>query len=557
MRLSAITILCLFVLSFANPATAQETRIEAAIDALFAPWDKPDSPGAAVAVIRDGTILFSKGYGRASLEYHAPIGADTVFHIASVSKQFTAFALVLLAADGKLSLDDDIRTYLPEMHDFGTTITIRHLLNHTSGLRDQWESLCVAGWRMDDVISRDHILRFAFRQRELNFKPGERWLYCNTGYTLAAEIAARVGGKPFPEWTAERIFAPLGMKSTHFHDDHERIVPGRAYSYQRENDGVWRNAVLSYANAGATSLFTTVGDLCLWMDNFRTHKLGGEAAWAELTVRGKLNTGRDLDYALGVSHGVRRGLKTVGHSGGDAGFRSQLTWFPDLRFGVVVLANAGDLPTGNLAGKIADLYLADLMEPVAEKKAEAVGLTLSREVLERYVGHYRLKEGRILQFTIKDGSLQVGDPAVGTAPLVPKEETKFFFPDAAMNFEFTPGAGKEMKLQISSEAGVDQHGERLAVLPPSLEELERLCGRYYSDELETAYEIVVLNGVLIARHFRHGDIPLAHRDGDEFAGDRWFFSRIVFDRDAAGQVTGFRLSGGRVLNLRFVKREGI
>lgn len=525
---------------------------EKAIDALFAAWDKADSPGAAVAVIRDGKIVFSKGYGQASLEFTAPVTGKTIFHVASVSKQFTAFALVLLQQDGKLSLDDDIRKYLPEMHDFGAPITIRHLLNHTSGLRDQWESLCIAGWRLDDVITTDQILRFAFRQRELNFPTGDRWLYCNTGYTLAAEIVARVSGKPFPEFVAERIFTPLGMTASHFHDDHERVVPGRAYSYDREGDGPWRNAVLSYANAGATSLFTTTGDLCRWMDNFRTHTLGGEAAWAELTRRGKLSSGKEIDYALGLMHGTRRGLKTIGHTGGDAGFRSNLYWFPEHNIGVVIIANAGSLPTGDLTVKIADLWLGDVMEPQAAEPAVA-GIALKRDVLERYVGHYRMAGGRILQFSVAGGSLAVGDPSVGTVNLTSLSENEFLFAEQHMRFVFAPKGEDGISLHITSPAGIDMLGEIMTPVAPTAEQLDSYCGRYVSDELQTVYEIVRAGDGILARHFRHGDLPLSYRDGDEFAGDRWFFGRVVFDRDAAGAVTGFRLSGGRVMNIRFTR----
>src|SRR5690349_8472502 len=213
-----------------------------AIDALFAAEDTSTTPGCALGVVRDGGIVYARGYGLANLEYAIPITPRTIFHVASISKQFTAFAAILLAQEGALSLDDDIRRYLPELPDFGATITPRQLAHHTSGLRDQWELLHLAGWRWDDVMTTEDILDLARRQRELNFAPGSEYAYCNTGYTLLGQIVARVSGMPFRAFCEQRIFQPLGMRSTHFHDDHTEIVPGRAYSYHPRDGGGFQHA---------------------------------------------------------------------------------------------------------------------------------------------------------------------------------------------------------------------------------------------------------------------------------------------------------------------------
>lgn len=252
------------------------------IDEVFKQWSKPGTPGAAVSVIKDGILAYQKGFGMANLEYDVPITQDTVFHVASVSKQFTAMSILLLEQDGKLSLEDEVHKYLPELPNYGHSLTIRNLLQHTSGIRDQWQTLGLAGWRLDDVITQKQILRMLFRQRELNFEPATRHLYSNGGYTLLAEIVARVFGKPLPEFCEERIFRPLGMSHTHFHDDHRRIVPNRAYSYSYESAaGGYRSSPLNYANVGATSLFTTAPDLAKWLDNFREPTVGGAKAVAK------------------------------------------------------------------------------------------------------------------------------------------------------------------------------------------------------------------------------------------------------------------------------------
>ena len=341
------------------------TTIRGKVDQLFARWDQPDVPGAAVAIVKEGKILYQKGYGSANLEYGIPNGPNTVFHAASVSKQFTTFAIAMLAQQGKLSMDDEVRKHLPEVPDFGKKITIRHLAHHTSGMRDQWNLLGMAGWRFDDVITKEHILKLVKNQRDLNFEPGEEYLYCNTGFTLMAEIVARVSGQSFAEWTDENIFQPLGMKNTLFYDDHQKIVKNRAYSYFESPEG-FKKSVLSYANVGATSLFTTVEDLGKWATNFETTRVGNAEIMNEMHRRGILNNGDTISYALGQVVGKYKGLKTISHGGADAGYRTFLVRFPEQKTSVVVFSNLANFNPGSMAYKIADLYLEDHLV-VAEK----------------------------------------------------------------------------------------------------------------------------------------------------------------------------------------------
>jgi CubicO group peptidase (beta-lactamase class C family) len=404
-----------------------EGRATVAIDALFSPWAKPDSPGASVAVIRNGKPVFAKGYGQAFLEYPAPIAPDTIFHVASVSKQFTAMSLVLLEQDGKLSLEDDIHKYLPELPDYGHRITIRNLLQHTSGMRDQWQTLGLAGWRLDDIITQKQILRILFRQKELNFEPGTRHLYSNGGYSLAAEIVHRVSGKGFDDFTAERIFQPLGMTRTHVHDDPTHVVPGRAYSYSQVN-GVFFNSLLNYANYGATSLFTTAPDLCKWLDNFRDPKVGGPTAIARLQEQAVID-GKPIDYALGVSIGKYRGLRTISHNGADAGFRSAVVWFPDQQLGIAVLANLGNMNPGNLANRVAEVYLESEMQPAAPPPlppARTPPPTYEPTNLASYAGTYWSDELET-QYTIfvRDGKLFADHAHHGEIALTPYAKDEF------------------------------------------------------------------------------------------------------------------------------------
>ena len=247
------------------------------VDKVFEQWDKPDSPGCALGVYRDGQIVYKRGYGMANLNDDVPITPATVFHVASMSKQFTAASILLLAQQGKLSLDDDVHKYIPELPDFGEPITLRHLLHHTSGLRDQWSLLDLAGWRYSqDLITDDDVMSVLVRQKALNFKPGEKYMYSNTGFTLLAIIVKRVSGMSLREFTTKNIFQPLGMTHTHFRDDHEEIIKHDALGYEQDGkDKPFRMNLTNFDTAGATSLHTTVEDLQLWDENFYHPRVGG------------------------------------------------------------------------------------------------------------------------------------------------------------------------------------------------------------------------------------------------------------------------------------------
>lgn len=347
-------------------AQALDDSLTAQVDAIFAPWDKPGTPGASVAVVRDGAVVYQRGYGRANLEYDLPITPSTVFLIASVSKQFTAFAIAMLADQGRLSLDDDVRQYVPELPDYGKTITIRHLVHHTSGLRDEFGLLAMAGYHMDDVITKETILGLAYRQKELNFDPGEEYLYCNTGYTLLAEIVERVTGTSFRAWTTEHLFEPLGMTYTHFRDDYQSLLKNRAQGYYKDDEGGYKMQVVNYASVGASGLYTTVEDLARWVLNFDDGHVGGPAVLAQVHERGRLNNGDTLSYAFGQSIGQYKGHRRVSHSGSHRGFRTYLTRFPDDHFAVIVLGNFEEFDPSGMALKVADLYLADPPERLVE-----------------------------------------------------------------------------------------------------------------------------------------------------------------------------------------------
>jgi CubicO group peptidase (beta-lactamase class C family) len=520
---------------------------------------KKNSPGAAIAIAKNGSIVYMNGYGLANLEYDIPITPQTIFHVASVSKQFTAFAITMLADQGKLSLDDAIQKYLPEVPDFGKKITIRHLIYHISGLRDQWELLAMAGWRLDDVITKEQILKMVKHQQDLNFNPGDEFLYCNTGYTLLAEIVERVSGMPFREFAQLNIFKPLGMTLTHFHDDHEMVVKNRSYSYEPGKGNTYKNSVLSYANVGATSLFTTVEDLVKWNQNLDNGLIGGPNVIKQMIEQGILNNGNKLNYAFGLEIGEYKGLKTIGHSGGDAGFRSYTCRFPDQQMSVVVLSNLGSYNPYGAAMEIADIYLYDKFniqqqkttEPEVVKQAE---VKVSPDIYNNYTGKYELMQGLIIIITKEGDQLMAEVVGQGKAEIFPESETMFFLKVAPIKISFQKDATGTVSQLTLHQNGQESAAKKIKDLLFDTNNLNQYTGDYYSEELGTVYTIVIRDSMLIAQHRRHSDIQLTPTIKDQLTGNAWWFQNVKFTRDENQVITGFKLTGGRVRNLKFVKK---
>jgi CubicO group peptidase (beta-lactamase class C family) len=336
---------------------------DAKIDAVFARWTG-QTPGCAVGVSRAGTPIVQKAYGMADLEHDVPNRPDTIFEAGSVSKQFTAAAVLLLAQEGKLSLDDPARKYVPELPDYGAPLTIRHMLQHTSGLRDWGEVASLAGWpRTSRVHTHAHVLEILSRQKALNFPSGTQYSYSNSGYNLAAIIVSRVSGKSFADFSRERIFAPLGMTRTSWRDDHTRIVKGRATAYAAASGGFRINMPFENVH-GNGGLLTTVGDLLTWNENFVTPKVGDAALVKLQQTPGVFNDGTPHTYAMGLIVAPYRGVAEVGHSGSTAGYRAHLTRFPEQRLSVAVLCNVTSVAATQYARTIADMYLGDALQPV-------------------------------------------------------------------------------------------------------------------------------------------------------------------------------------------------
>jgi len=530
------------------------------VDALFERWDRSDSPGCSLGIVLEGRLVYEHGYGMANLEHGIPIKPETVFRIASVSKQFTAMSALLLEQDGALSLNDDIRKYLPAMPDYGRPISIRHLIQHSSGIRDYEGITSLLGIADEDTYIEQEILELLARQRALNFAPGDRYLYSNSGYLLLGEIVERVSGKTLRQFVAERIFEPLEMRASLIRDDHTEMVENRASGYAPREAGGFRIAHSYYDMVGDGSVFTTVRDLFRWDQNFYHHEIGGEdiAAYQHETL--VLNDGRKMSYAAGLEIGEYGGLRFVAHSGSWVGFKAQLLRFPEQRFSVICLCNDESANPTALTLRIADLYLADRFEtavnrPVVAQRdgdpAAPAAEFAAREGLYREpVTH------AIARVTAGDPGLLV-DQGWGPSAYAPIGRDAFRSADrdvgftADLVFAERKTAAPE-GFQLVQFAELPLNFERIDPYSPSPDELKEYTGIYTSEELQTTHQVYLEDGHLYLKYRRSPKTPLQPTLKDQFTLDAM---RVEFERDSQGGVSGYGIWYDWAWNVRFARRD--
>lgn len=536
--------------------SAQEA-LNSQVDSVFSAYDRPGSPGCVLGVIRDGRLIYGRGYGLANLEHNLPLTTKSVLDIGSTSKQFTAAAIVLLAQNGKLSLDDDVRKYVPELPDYGKTITIRHLLNHTSGLRDYLTLFSLAGVDFDGVTNDDDALRIIQRQKALNFPPNEEYLYSNSGFFLLSVIVKRVSGKSLRAFAQEQIFGPLGMTSTHFHDDHTEIVPLRATAYAPRETG-FRIDMSLFEQTGDGAVMTSVEDLMKWDSNFYEPKVGGRAMWDALLTRGKLNNGEVLDYALGLRLEEYKGLKAISHGGSWAGYRAEMIRFPEEKFTVICLCNLASTNPTQLAHKVADIYLADRLKAAEKPSGEsgpAQPIVLTAEQLKRFVGLYRNPvTGALRRLSLKDGKLfadSLVGPSLEAVPLA-ADLLRVQGASGKVELQLLPAPpGGKAKLVVRREGSKPETLEAIDAASPSARQLAEYAGTYASDELDATYRLALKGErlVLSIRGASERELKPTFRDG--FVTPEGV--QLEFRRDARGKITGFSVQAGRVRNIGFAR----
>jgi CubicO group peptidase (beta-lactamase class C family) len=518
----------------------QSAGADAGVDAIFARWTTA-TPGCAVGAAVNGEPVLQRAYGMADLEHDVANRPDTIFEAGSVSKQFTAAAVLLLARDGKVTLDDPVRKYVPELPDYGAPLTVRHMLNHTSGLRD-WGSVAeIAGWpRTTRVHTHAHVLDILSRQRSLNFAPGTRWSYSNSGYNLAAIIVSRVSGQPFADFTRVRIFEPLGMKRTSWRDDFTRIVKDRAIAYDAGGGGF--RTEMPFENVhGNGGLLTTVGDLLRWSQNFAAPVVGDEKFVAEQQEPGRFSDGRRHDYALGLRVTTYRGLSEINHSGATAGYRAYLSRFPSEKLAVAVLCNVSAGDATQYAHAVADLFLGkDAAAPAAAPPSNVAAANGAGDI----AGMYRRTDTGEPTTVAQTGA---GLRSQNGAALTPRSPTRY----AGVNgetYEFAPGG----RLSIIDQFGTVQTYTRVTATESKPRPFADYAGDYGSDDAEVMMTAAVHGDALVLRRRPDTVMRLTPLYADAFRSPIGF---VRFHRDAAGTVTAFSVTQDRVWELKFTKTK--
>lgn len=520
------------------------------VDSLFNNLNNTDSPGAAVLIVQDGEVLFKRGYGMANFEKEVPITPSTVFDIASLSKQFTGMAISMLIEQGKISLDDDIRQYIPEMPNFDHKITIDYLIHHTSGLRDWGNTLPLGGCRLDDTISFDQILNMTYNQQDLNFEPGSEYSYSNTEYNILAELVHRVTGQTFREWTDINIFEPLGMKNTHFRDGFTEVFTNQAYSYEKRLTGYYviNNGLEA---VGSSSLFTSINDLAKWVINLDNPVVGGKSVIDRMFQPGMLNNGEKISYGFGLVIDQFNGMKIITHSGGWAGFNTFLAYIPELHFSIVVLYNF-QTDYSKTVIDIANIYLGNKFEQltVVDKPKISDTVHVPIAILDKYVGIYRLGPAWYVTISRNGDRLMTRATAENIFPMDAISDSVFWVKAYDSSIKFNCDASGNVNSINYREMTCKKVQSKVQTENTTLKDF---VGEYFSDELKTTYNISIEYGQLVAKHINNGTIRLTCAWKDDFRGSIYYMKSVEFYRDKEGKVAGFMVSTDRSRNQRFIK----
>jgi CubicO group peptidase (beta-lactamase class C family) len=529
-------------------------QLKSKIDSLFAEYN--NSPGLAVGVYSKGEILFKKGYGIANLDYDIKITPETVFDIGSVSKQFTAACIVLLENEGKLSLDDDIRKYVPEISEFDEgKITIRNLLHHTSGLRDYIGLMYLSGISFDDSFTEEIGLNILARQNELNFAPGSEYLYSNSGYLTLAIIIRRVSGESIGTFAHKNIFAPLGMKNTFIYEDGAKVIKNRAIGYAKDGDEYKREHHFDFVVGGDGQVYTTVEDFFKWSENFKDNNLGNDSFLNKMLTKGILSNGDSIDYALGLFHGVYKNHKTIGHGGAWGGFRADYLQFPEEDLAIAIMSNLGNVNAGQKTKQIADIILKDKLDKKveeSEKKSSKIEIPKTIFSLSQILGNYEIQPGVIVSLTIKNDSLNVLQNWNKSTYNIVKVSGNTFQISGNEDLSFSFSNLKDGFTQTLTVLGATETiAARKKEVDTSRISLNDYTGSYFSKELDVTYIFEIENEVLkVSIEEKQKIMDCTINAIDQFTIE---FGLIRFQR-TDGQISGFELDSGRVKNLKFNKK---
>ena len=529
-----------------------DSHLERKIDSLFKDLKSTD-PGISLGILKENKLIIQKNYGLANLEYQIPVTNKTVFHAASVSKQFTAFAILLLEEEGKLSLDDDIRKHIPEMHKFNKKITLKHLVTHTSGIKDQHNITRLAGWNLDDIITNQQALELIYKQKTLNFEPNEQFMYSNSGYTLLAEVVARVSKQSFSSFIKEKVFIPLKMNNSLFVDKTGQLVNNKAYSYYKEN-GVHRKDIYQNSSVGASNLATTIEDLTKWSVNFSTFTIGNKTIFEKMKKLEPLNNGKTYGYGLGLFVNNYKGVPKIEHSGLDASYQAYIGWFPKQKMSIVFLSNNGELNGGRIIRKLTGLCLDKFVKQskTSSKKLTKKNTTVKTDLqtLKNHEGFYWNSKDRFSrELRISNGYLNYVGGNGNLTKLIPVDENEYEFDTK----EYTGVKISNSKMNVILDDGYTLSFEKYIPANYNIENIREFKGIYYSEELNTTYTFDTKGNELIAKHQRTGAFQLKAIKNDFFIGNKGSFRNVLFTRNKQQQIIGFQVSSSRAKNVTFKK----
>ncbi len=559
--LGLIALACLVPTARADEATDRANA--AKVDRLFETWNRPGSPGCALGIVRDGKLIVARGYGLANLDDDVPVTTRSVFEVGSMTKSFTCVCLALLMDQGKLSPEDDIRKYVPEMPRYDPPITIRNLARCEDGLRDYWHLVQLAGWNLEDAWTADDVFALVTRQKAPTFRPGSRFVYCNTSYFLLVRAIERITGQPLARFADKNIFRPLGMTSTYLEDNPERVTKHRAVGYDVLPDGGIRRWIMNSSVVGVGGLKTTVEDLFRWDQNFYANRLpDGPYVRAFLKTGTLLGNRQVLDVNPTESY---RGLQRMAFTGGLPGFASGFVRFPGQKFSVICLSNDGLRARPEpIALRIADLYLAgqfkegNKADPPAPKY-EFVDLAES-DLIDK-VGAYRMNGNRMIwRVSVVKGRLALADRMGETGIWRALSPTRFRALEGphqgthTLVFERRPD--KRFNMRLEGDGGPKAEFEPVQLVKPDTKQLSAYAGRYYSEELNATYTFTVRDGRLFLQVNNHRHEALEPKTADEFTPQRRTLDDgriITFVRDGERRITGLTIALWRIKGISFEK----
>ena len=560
MKKQFLLLLLLFSFSVFSFGQINENRT---IDSLFTDWNKPDVPGCALGIIKDGKMIYSNGYGIGDLEHDIEITPSSVFYIGSVSKQFVTFSILLLEEQGKLNLDDRIQKYLPDFPEYGTPLTIRHFIHHTSGVRDYLTMMHLKGRNYLDNIDVNEVYELIKKQSELNFSPGEKYLYSNSCYFMLAMIVEKAAGQSLKIFAHENIFQPLGMKSTLFYDDNTDLIKNRVFSYnkKRDEDG-FNNLIMRFDLVGSGGVYSNIEDLYLWDQNFYNNKLGkgGQEIIQRMHKEGLLNDGESSGYAFALNNGTYKGLKTVSHDGSLAGYRAQLMRFPTENFSVIILANRGDANPTRKSYQIADILLKDNFKKneVANQdkkdnnEQEIVHLTTNE--LENFTGLYwNDNDSYSRKIYVKNDTLRYYRSETNESDLISVKKNEFKMINVGVDLIIKfKNEHEHQTMSVIINGGKPIISKAYDPKTYTNEELIGFEGIYYSKELDVNYSFKIEDNSLMLFINDIKISPIKAIMANLFSNDD--YGAFKFKTDGNGKVLGFRLYAGRVTNLKFIKK---